>query len=87
MHGPTSEASDYHIRYAARIAIEWQSPKSWAQKAYSEKNDVAAIHALLGLARSDYEGSLKPSVERLLKIDFKELDKSGNLPYSEHIQL
>jgi putative heme-binding domain-containing protein len=72
-------SEDYHIRYAARIAIEWQSPKSWAQKAYSEKNDVAAIHALLGLARSDYEGSLKPSVERLLKIDFKDLDKSGQL--------
>ncbi|WP_407678716.1 c-type cytochrome [Candidatus Seribacter sulfatis] len=76
---PHLGSEDYHIRYAARIAIEWQSPKSWAQKAYSEKNDVAAIHALLGLARSDYEGSLKPSVERLLKIDFKELDKSGQL--------
>ena len=76
---PHLGSEDYHIRYAARIAIEWQSPKSWSQKAYSEKNDVAAIHALLGLARSDYEGSLKPSVERLLKIDFKELDKSGQL--------
>jgi len=76
---PHLGSEDYHIRYAARIAIEWQSPKSWAQKAYSEKNDVAAIHALLGLARSDYEGSLKPSVERLLKIDFKELNKSGQL--------
>ena len=76
---PHLGSEDYHIRYAARIAIEWQRPKSWSQKAYSEKNDVAAIHALLGLARSDYEGSLKPSVERLLKIDFKELDKSGQL--------
>jgi len=76
---PHLGSEDYHIRYAARIAIEWQSPKSWSQKAYSEKNDVAAIHALLGLARSDYEGSLKPSVERLLKIDFKELNKSGQL--------
>lgn len=76
---PYLGSEDYHIRYAARIAIEWQSPKSWALKAYSEKNDVAAIHALLGLARSDYDGSLKPSVERLLKVNFKDLDKSGQL--------
>ena len=72
-------SEDYHIRYAARIAIEWQNPKSWAEKAYSEKNDVAAIHSLLGLARSDYDGSLKPSVERLLQVNFKDLDKNGKL--------
>ena len=72
-------SEDYHIRYAARIAIEWQNPKFWAQKAYSEKNDLTAIHALLGLARSDYDNSLKPSVERLLKVNFQDLDKSGQL--------
>ena len=29
-------SKDYHIRYAARIAMEWQDPKSWPTKAYSE---------------------------------------------------
>ena len=72
-------SEDYHLRYAARIAIEWQDPKTWAKKAYSEKNDLAAIHALLGLARSDLEGSLAPSVKRLLTVDFNELDKMGKL--------
>lgn len=76
---PYLSSEDYHLRYAARIAIEWQDAENWADKAYSEKNDVAAIHALLGLARSDQEGSLTPSVKRLLKVDFDELDKMGKL--------
>ena len=76
---PHLGSEDYHIRYAARIAIEWQSPKSWAEKAYSEKNDVAAIHGLLGLARCDYDGSQQQSIARLLKVNFQELDKSGKL--------
>ena len=76
---PYLNDDDYHLRYAARIAIEWQDPKTWADKAYSEKDDLAAIHALLGLARSDLEGSLAPSVKRLLKVDFGKLDKMGKL--------
>ena len=76
---PYLGSEDYHLRYAARIAIEWQDPKSWAQKAYAERNDLAAIHGLLGLARSDMEGSLKPSIERLLMVDFDKLDKTGKL--------
>ena len=50
---PYLSSKDYHLRYAARIAIEWQDPLKWADKAYAETNDLAAIHALLGLARSD----------------------------------
>ena len=76
---PYLGSEDYHLRYAARIAVEWQDPKSWAQKAYDEKDDLAAVHALLGLARSDLEGSLKPSINRLLKVDFDKLDKTGKL--------
>ncbi len=76
---PYLNDDDYHLRYAARIAIEWQDPKTWAKKAYAEKDDLAAIHALLGLARSDLAGSLAPSVKRLLKVDFDKLDKMGKL--------
>ena len=76
---PYLSSDDYHLRYAARIAIEWQDPKTWAKKAYSEKNDLGAIHALLGLARSDLDGTLKPSIKRLLKVDFENLDKTGKL--------
>jgi|TARA_B110000495_G_scaffold107036_1_gene92475 putative heme-binding domain-containing protein len=76
---PYLSSADYHLRYAARIAIEWQDAKSWAKKAYNEKNDLAAIHALLGLARRDLKGSLAPSIERLNKVDFTKLDKAGKL--------
>ena len=76
---PFLNSDDYHLRYAARIAIEWQDPASWANKAYNEKDDLAAIHALLGLARSDLDGSLAPSLQRLAKVDFTKLDKAGKL--------
>jgi putative heme-binding domain-containing protein len=76
---PFLSNEDYHIRYAARLALEWQDSQSWANQAYAEKDDLAAIHALLGLARSDLAGSLKPSVDRLLKVDFDQLDKTGKL--------
>ena len=76
---PYLGSDDYHLRYAARIAIEWQDPKSWAKKAYDEKDDLAAIHGLLGLARSDLQDSLQPSIDRLLKVNFNHLDKTGKL--------
>ena len=76
---PYLNSCDYHLRYAARIAIEWQDPTTWAKKAYNEKDDLAAIHALLGLARSDLEGSLEPSLKRLTQVDYTKLDKTGKL--------
>ena len=76
---PYLGSDDYHHRYAARIALEWQDPKTWADKAYAETNDLAAIHALLGLARSDLEGSLAPTIARLNKVDWNKLDKMGKL--------
>ena len=76
---PYLSSEDYHLRYAARIAIEWQDPKTWADMVYAEKNDVAAIHASLSLARTDYSQGLAPSIARLLKVDFNKLDKTGRL--------
>ena len=57
--------------------MEWC--KKLGLKAYAEKNDLAAIHALLGLARRDLEGTQEPSIKRLLKVDFKKLDKISQL--------
>ena len=76
---PYLSNKDYHLRYAARLAIEWQDPKTWADKAYAEANDVGAIHALLGLARSDLAGSLQPSINRLTKVNFSKLSKQNKL--------
>ena len=76
---PFLKSKDYHLRYAARIAIEWQDPKSWAGKAYDESNDLAAIHALLGLARCDHPKSMQPSINRLLQVNFSPLHKTDKL--------
>lgn len=76
---PYLGSDDYHLRYAARIAIEWQDASAWADKAYKEPNDLIAVHALLGLSRRDVEGSLPAILTRLNKVDFEALDKEGKL--------
>ncbi|MDP6722533.1 MAG: cytochrome C, partial [Pirellulaceae bacterium] len=76
---PYLGSDDYHLRYAARIAIEWQDTKTWANKAYNESNDLSAIHALLGLSRRDVEGSLPAILTRLNKVNFEALNKEGKL--------
>ncbi len=42
---------DRFIRYAARIAIEFQEPKLWQEKALAETDPTSAINALLALVR------------------------------------
>jgi putative heme-binding domain-containing protein len=42
---------DRAVRYAARIALEWQEPSQWKQKALSEPDPRKAIAALVALAR------------------------------------
>ena len=42
---------DRAVRYAARIALEWQDPSQWKQKALSEADPRKAIAALVALAR------------------------------------
>jgi putative heme-binding domain-containing protein len=42
---------DRALRYAARIALEWQDPAGWRQKALEEKDPRKAIAALVALAR------------------------------------
>ena len=76
---PFLNSDDYHLRYAARIAIEWQDAETWANKAYEEKDDLRAIHALLGLSRRDLKGSLPSILKRLNRVKFAGLDKQGKL--------
>lgn len=42
---------DRAIRYAARIALEWQDPSQWQAKALTEPDPRKAIAALVALAR------------------------------------
>ncbi|MBI3417154.1 MAG: DUF1080 domain-containing protein, partial [Verrucomicrobia bacterium] len=43
--------SDRALRYAARIALEWQDASQWRDKALAEKDARKAIAALVALAR------------------------------------
>jgi putative heme-binding domain-containing protein len=40
---------DRFLRYAARVALEFQDPKTWRDKALSETNPLASTEALLAL--------------------------------------
>ncbi len=43
---------DRNLRWAARVALEWQPVATWADKALKEKNTAVQLEALLGLARA-----------------------------------
>ncbi|MFO0936666.1 MAG: c-type cytochrome [Gemmataceae bacterium] len=46
-----TERADRFLRYEARVALEHQDPKLWAEKALTEKNPAAAIASLMALIR------------------------------------
>lgn len=48
---PSLSSDDRWIRYAARIAVEWQPVSTWENRALSETNPLAGLTALLALAR------------------------------------
>ncbi|KAB2669703.1 MAG: c-type cytochrome [Verrucomicrobia bacterium] len=43
---------DRNLRFAARIALEWQPVETWRERALAEKEPIASMHALLALARA-----------------------------------
>jgi len=48
---PHLDDKDRAVRYAARVALEWQDVGDWREKALNEKNPRTAIAALVALAR------------------------------------
>ena len=46
---PSLSSPDRFIRYAARVALEFQDPSTWRDRALTEKNPQAALEALLAL--------------------------------------
>jgi putative heme-binding domain-containing protein len=86
---------DRYIRFAARVAIEHQDPKTWQERALGEKDSVRAIHALLALVRATGQdpfhhprkpgapvpgAALKaPILQSLARIDWSPLSESQRL--------
>lgn len=48
---PYLSDQDRSLRYAARIALEWQDASQWREKALAEKDPRKAVAALVALAR------------------------------------
>lgn len=84
---------DRFIRYAARVAIEWQDPAEWRERALAEIDPLAATNALIALVRVSAPDPFhrKPSdppadpalrariVEALARFDWDKLDDARRL--------
>jgi putative heme-binding domain-containing protein len=66
---PHLDSADRSIRYAARIAIEWQDVALWQQRALAEDRPTAAMNALLALARCGDRDQQGPLLKSLGEID------------------
>ncbi len=66
---PHLKSNDRFLRSAARVAIEHQDPKTWADKALAEKEPQTALESLLALVRvtSDDPQHKKTPVDEKLK--------------------
>ncbi|MEO2089703.1 MAG: c-type cytochrome, partial [Gemmataceae bacterium] len=52
LFGPLGlNSEDRFVRFAARVALEFQDPKLWAEQALADANPTAAINGLLALTR------------------------------------
>jgi putative heme-binding domain-containing protein len=84
---------DRAMRFAARVALEWQDPALWREKALKEKDDRKSVAALVALARVSSrdefhrkETDPKPDaalqgqiIEALDRIEWKELNEQERL--------
>ncbi|HEY7119617.1 MAG TPA: c-type cytochrome [Tepidisphaeraceae bacterium] len=50
---PYLNSTDRNLRYAARIALEWQPIESWKDQVLAEKRPTALINGMVGLIRAD----------------------------------
>jgi putative heme-binding domain-containing protein len=65
---------DRFIRFAARVALEWQDASSWQDRALGEPDAPTAMTALLALARVGDKSLRGRQLEALDRIDWARLD-------------
>lgn len=71
---PHLASKDRFIRFAARIAIENQPVDEWKERAFAEKNPLAAAVAAIGIARQGDASLQNRVLESLLRFDLAEVD-------------
>lgn len=70
---------DRFIRYAARIALEHQTPDIWQEHVLAATDTAAALNGMLGLTRVGAPELRGRMLERLAKIPFDELTEQQQL--------
>ena len=84
---PQLASGDRFIRYAARIAIEWQDVARWQQRALNETNTEAGLTALLALARCGGRETQNDLLLALKKFPFVSLTEEQQLEKLRVLQL
>jgi putative heme-binding domain-containing protein len=76
---PHLSSSDRFLRWAARVAIEWQPVDTWASRAYEEANPQARIAALVALARNGTAAHREAATRALLGLNPAQLTADQKL--------
>lgn len=66
---PHLSSPDRFLRWAARVAVEWQPADTWAQRAFTETDPQARITALVALARNGTSAHREGVTRALLDLD------------------
>jgi putative heme-binding domain-containing protein len=76
---PYLGSADATLRYAARVALESQAVDRWRSRALGETHTVAALTALLALARVDAKAPQPGLFEALMRFPLPGLDPESRL--------
>lgn len=71
--------ADRQIRYAARIAIEWQDAALWSEKVFAEPNPRATIYGAIALCRHGDKSLSGRLLDKLGDVPFASLEKEDQL--------
>lgn len=72
-------STDRYLRYAARIAIEWQDVAQWQERALAERRPTALINAMVALSRVGDKSLQSKVLERLDQLTPKTLSEEQTL--------
>lgn len=78
---------DRWIRYAARIALEFQKPELWQDRVLSETYPQLIINAAVAMARQGNAQLRNALIDRLLTINFQQLDEFQQLEWLRAVSL
>lgn len=78
---------DRFIRYAARVALEHQDPKTWQDKVLAEKSPEALIQGIVALARQADKGLQTQALKALDALEFSSLSENQKLEIIRAYQL